>query len=196
MAFIRLKKIKKSPRGQSLMETIVAIAILLAVVSAVLSLVFSNIAGQKESELQIMANNLAREEIEVVRHLRDSNSLAGQDWDFGLDGGAKAIVFFDASLNQWRLIFAGEEYDERLYFSAGKKIYSHDKNSGPPALFSRHLNLSDICLAADGAESIKDSCDREANERKIGLKAGAVVGWPENKRTRQVVLEELLYAWK
>lgn len=195
MACIRLKRIEKFPRGQSLMETIVAIAILLTVATAILSLVTNNIIGQKESEFQIMANNLAREGIEVARNIRDSNSLGGRDWDAGLNTG-EAIAAFDTAANGWQLIFAsegGESYNKQLYFSSLYKIYSHNKTGGQLAPFSRFLNLGNICLAS-GAESIKDSCG--AGEKKIGFKVSAVVSWKENNRTRQVVLEELLYAWK
>ena len=50
--------------GQSLLETVFAITILLIVVSAVLGLTAATQTGQHESETQVIANNLAREGIE------------------------------------------------------------------------------------------------------------------------------------
>ena len=120
-----MKQIIKNA-GQSLMETIVAIAVMLAVVVAVLALVTSSVVGQKESEFQITAVNLAREGIEVVRGIRDSNWLAGAPWDQGLTGGTKAIVDFDPESNQWQVVFNPTVQATTLYLSP-EKVFFHDQ---------------------------------------------------------------------
>lgn len=188
-------KFKKIQKGQSLMEMIFAIGILLIVVSAILALTASNLVGQKESESQIIANNLAREGIEAIRNIRDSNWLAGQQWDEGLTGaGNIAIAEFDSASNSWQLDFSFT--DALLYISintADRGVYSHQVGD-QPSTFSRQLILDSICQNTSGQEQIKSSC--AVGELKIGLKITAEVSWLERGRPKRVTLEDLLYEWK
>lgn len=180
-------------KGQSLLEMVFAIGIMLIVVSAILALAVSNIAGQKASEFQIIANNLGREAIEVVRNIRDSNWLSGQDWDSGLTGGNIAVVNY----NSKSLVFDSNDFN--LYLNSG--AYTHYSDSGVVSGFSRYLELGNICLnlvcpGTDcGKESIKSSCD-SVSEQKIGIKVTAVVGWLERGRSHEVKIDDLLYDWK
>ena len=185
------RKNKLKQKGQSLLETVFALGVLLIAVSGVLALTASGIIGQKESESQIIANNLAREGIEVVRHLRDSNWLADIGWDFGFNEGRVAIADFSRTENRWQLIF--DFSDDSLYTSFDG-LYSHDE-TGRKTPFSRCLIIDSICQdKAFGAEAIKFSC--AADERKIGVKVASEVSWSERGRTRQVTIEDLLYDWK
>lgn len=186
-----MPKRKKDNSGQSLMEMIFALAILLTVITAVLALAANNLGGQKESESQLLANNLAREGIEAVRGRRDSNWLAGANWDVAA-AGWQAIAEFDSSANSWQLNF--NYADDLLYLANG--VCSHN-NSGQPSIFRRHLIFNDICQTNEGQEAIKpdgEFCD--LSEKKVGFKVKSIVGWTEHGRSRQVVLEDLLFAWK
>lgn len=187
--------IKNSKKGQSVLEMVFAIWILLMVVSAVLALATTNIFGQKESEAQIIANNLAREGIEVVRNIRDSNWLSGRQWDLGLSGlvNNNAIVDY----NGFELDF---NYTDDSLFISGDGVYSHQTVNGSFSGFKRHLVIEAICQNTDcpgnncGREEFKSVCG--ANEQKIGLKVTAIVSWQQRSKTRQVKLEDLLYEWK
>ncbi len=66
-------------KGQGLLETIVAIGIMMTGLISVMSLVISNLNSQREAATRYQAVNLAREAIELVRNTRDSNWLAGSD---------------------------------------------------------------------------------------------------------------------
>jgi type II secretory pathway pseudopilin PulG len=70
---------KSSQSGQSLIETIVAIFILVTALIAGVGLALYAVANASTNRNQIVANNLAREGIEVFRMMRDSNWLAAQD---------------------------------------------------------------------------------------------------------------------
>ncbi|MAF13472.1 MAG: hypothetical protein CMI53_01090 [Parcubacteria group bacterium] len=189
-----MKNLKESQSGQSLLEVVIALTILVMALSAVLALTTSNIVGQKESEFQIVANNLAREGIEVVRSIRDSNWLAGVAWDEGLTDATKnvATAEFDIVTNTWSLNF--DFTDDLLYISSGlsRGLYSHD-GSGQPSEFRRILTLDDICL--DDGETIEVSPPCSTGQ-KIGVKVTSEVSWLERGRDRQVTLESFLYAWK
>ena len=184
-------KIKQYNQGQGLLETVFAIGILMIVVAAILALTSANVAGQRESEVQIIANNLAREGIEVVRNTRDSNWLAGIAWDDGLDGDGTAVPKFNYTANTWQLEFAPDD-PTKIYMTP---VGVYNQNSiGNPTMYSRLLTFQDICLDTDGSESISSNCT--GAEKKIGLKVEALVEWTEKNNTRKIILEDLLYAWK
>jgi len=80
----KTKKIKN--KGFSLVETLVAITILLVTMTAPLyaltqAVLFASIARDK-----IIATSLAEEGIEYVRSIRDNNYLNGRFWLAGIDG--------------------------------------------------------------------------------------------------------------
>ncbi len=78
----------KSQSGQSLIETIIAIAILTSALTAGLGLAIYAFSSSTVSQNEIIGSNLAREGVEVVRMMRDSNWLA---WDAANPGGAPAL---------------------------------------------------------------------------------------------------------
>lgn len=73
----KLRSIPHSASGQSLIETIVAIFVLTTALTAGLGLTIYAFSAATTSQNEIIASNLAREGIEVVRMMRDSNWLAG-----------------------------------------------------------------------------------------------------------------------
>ena len=182
-------------RGQRLLEAIFAIGLLLIAVSAVLGLAIANSAGQSASELQLVANNLAREGIEVVRNARDTNWLAGQAWDTGLVGDGTAIPNFDKNTNTWTLDFAFNQ-PTIIYLAGG--VYSHS-GSGQPTIYRRLLTLRNVCRETSGvnigAESVAAgiSC---TSGIKVGIKIESKVNWVERGRDHSITLASLIYAWK
>ena len=187
--------------GQTLLELIFAMGILLIVVTSVLALTISNITGQKESENQIIANNLARESIEVIRNKRDSNWLARLSWDTGLFDSSRtintAITVFNETDNDWNINFTNNESDYVLYRSY-RHVFRHynlkpitDNVTG----FSRHLILDDICLSdSTKIEFIDFPCS--ADSTKIGIRIKSIVNWTHHSRKKQIIVEDLLYDWK
>ena len=82
---------KKTKGGFTLIETFVAITILLLAVAGPMTLASRSLASASFSKDQIIAFYLAQEAIEYIRHTRDSNQLATAwgtptDWLSGLDG--------------------------------------------------------------------------------------------------------------
>jgi len=193
-----MKISKKNNQGQSMMEMIFSIGILVTAISAIIALNASNINSQKQSEYLIVANNLAREGIEVVRSFRDRNWLAGQNWDKNLELAGSYLPCFNENLNSWAIVpFDSESIDQLFISNIG--VYSCD-TTGLPTVYYRHLRLSHICLdisetPAKGTETIKDLCDSSA-EKKIGLSVQSVIKWSEHNRPHQVIIEDLLYDWK
>lgn len=73
--FNRIKKSQHAEAGQSLIETIVAMSILVTALVSCLGLTLYALAVSQNSQNELVAVNLAREGVEVVRMMRDSNWL-------------------------------------------------------------------------------------------------------------------------
>ena len=71
-------------RGFSLIESLVAITVLLTAVVAPLVIVSGSIATANIAKDQITAFYLANEAIEYIHNVRDTNFLGGADWLTGL----------------------------------------------------------------------------------------------------------------
>ncbi len=200
-----MKKILRQQFGQSLLEAVFAIGILLLVAGAVLALTTANVVGQSASEFQITANNLAREAVEVVRNIRDSNWLAGNPWDQGLTDliSTTAIIVYnqgaDSTVNPWQLQFNPTTAEKSVYLDTTTGLYSQLSAGGTFTGFKRELILDSICQKVSGptigTETVAGSCNT-ADEQKVGLSVTVTVSWVERNQNRQVKLTDLLYAWK
>lgn len=188
--------------GQSLVEMIVAIAIILTGLVGALSLTISNLTGVDEAGTRVVASNLAREGIEVVRNFRDANWLKNLDWDTGLYSGNDftAIAIFDPPTNKWRLDFSPNAISDlaaKLYRSP-ENLYLQD--TAPPAgmetQYFRLITLDPICFnAATQTESITGNlCG--VGEEKIGIRIKSEVTWKLSGRARDVILEDRIYNWR
>jgi type II secretory pathway pseudopilin PulG len=194
---------KKDQTGQGLLEMVFAIGIMVMVVSSVVALTTASLTGQKESEFQLLSNNLAREGIEVARSIRDSNWLAGLLWDQGLVDplllSKQAVIEFDPVSNTWQLNFAVATFTDEIFLDSSG-VYSQD-DSGSPTIFTRTLTLDDICqdnitLQDIIRSGISEYCTQ--NERKIGIKVTSSVSWLEDGGQQQsnLSIDVLLYEWK
>jgi len=218
---VKINKLKKIffslSSGQSLIELVVAISVILIGVVSTLVLSLTTIRGGKASEMQVVATNLAREGIEVVRQKRDSNwleiessSLPSSQWDQGLKNGNDytAIARFDASTSSWTLDYpnGGSSIEEcvdnescRIYFSDG--IFA--QYPSPPAgnweatPYYRLIATYEICQDKDGNEYIDpDDHTCDAGDEKIGIQVLSQVKWYEKDNLQSLVFEEHLYNWK
>ncbi len=179
-------------RGQGLLETIFAIGIMLIALSAILALTVSNNVGQRESEYQVIANNLAREGIEVIRSERDANWLARAPWDQGIPSGMVSVQFSPSAV-EWTINPVTEP--QKLYVST-EGVYTATETNRSSG-YSRALMIESVCVPANsaaGIERVGESC--EVSEQKIGMVVKASVTWVERGRNRTVELTDVLYAWK
>jgi len=188
--------------GQSLIEMIIAIAIILTGLIGALALTISNLSGAQESNTRIVASNLAREGIDVVRNIRDTNWLKNLEWDATLYLGNDytAIAVFNPTLNTWQLNFNPNNIDE-----AAAKLYRQTNNlylqdisppEGTATIYSRLLTLTPICFnQITKIETISGgSCG--IGEEKIGILVKSEVKWLESGRSHLITLEDRLYNWK
>jgi len=195
-------------RGQTLLEAIIAIGIIVTAVSSSLTLVQGAITAEGQSEASIVAGNLAREGVEVVRALRDGNWLADVAWDAGLEGtGADytAMPVFAPATAAWTLNFTPDTID-----SGGAVIYRYPATTGSAAEglhvqaasipidtqdsgFRRLLFLDPIC--DDG--SVVTSGSTCGVAKKIGIRVTSQVAWEtQGGASHSTSVIEELYDWR
>lgn len=102
----RTTNLARRSAGVTLVETMVAVSILLIGVVTSLTLATYSIRLVSDSGKQLIASNLSREGLEVVRSMRDTNWLQGENWYYNLaDPGDVVYVVpvFDAESGAWTL---------------------------------------------------------------------------------------------
>lgn len=207
-------------RGFSLVEAIMSITILLVGVLAVVSLGIAMVSQARFTNAQVVASQLAREGVEVVRALRDSNWLeaedaGGVDWNDGLFLGTdySAVLEWDSSLNAWVVDFDAIDFGScatgfdctRLYSNTAT-FESAQFSAVPPATwieteYQRLVRLFPVCrsladetiettLTADGTTCISGS------EEQVGIDVQVEVRWEEKGISRSTLVEEYIYDWK
>ncbi len=165
MQFTKLTIKLREQTGQTLLETIIAVFILVTALTAGVGLGIYAFSNSAVSQSEITASNLAREGVEAVRLMRDSNWLAsdakGASWDltscadiggrfcypkayqkvssfnnYDLNSGNQRAVF-DAPSVTWSLDNT-TSYD--LYLQANG-TYTHTISSAGP-MFARMINIT------------------------------------------------------
>lgn len=80
-----INRIKKKEGGFTLIETLVALTVLIMALVGPLTLSQQGISASRSSQNQIIAFYLAQESMEYIINKRDSNILGGLGWLNGLD---------------------------------------------------------------------------------------------------------------
>ncbi len=164
--------------GFTLLELLVALTIITVGLFAVWSLFLANYNSEKEARSRVIAVNLAREGIEVVRNIRDSNwmkinenvyqnvSTPYQWYDGLLAAGDATSVIRDLD---------GEAY---LYFDAvhiddpssdlklnddGFYVNQADASGGKNTPYRRIIMTKSICC--DDVNIVDNQCDKDAQGR-------------------------------
>lgn len=151
----------KSQNGQSLLETIIAIFILTTAITAGLGVGIFAFTAASTSQSEVTAANLAREGVEIVRMMRDSNWLAGDVAGGGYAPVACAdiagkicypsaytgptynladgsyVLTYNNSNNTWTLTAGNNNYN--LYLQSDG---SYTSSSLGTSLFSRKIVIS------------------------------------------------------
>lgn len=203
-------------KGQTLIEGMVAIFIIVIGIIGSLVLALSAFSSSVESEEQVKATNFAREALEVVRNIRDTNYLKRVDdpdinFDTGLESSPnnyRARVLFDQNNNAWQLeILYNTSFDPRncpvgktcqLFRDESTGVFNHDEN-GIQTNFYRILELNNICrqYVTPGTfyfETDGQPCDD--GYFKAGISVLVKVLWIENGQERSLTLEDHLLDWK
>lgn len=201
-------------KGYSLLEVIIAVFILTVALIAIISLTMSTRIISERSSEELVAINLAREGIEVVRQIRDNNWLAieqGQSsysqWNDGLHDGMdyEAIAVLDTAVvgGSWSLDFVPDSLTQTsttVYTDSSTGLYR--QNSTVPAgwtatTFRRLIKVYPICDdgSHEGLTITSGSC-LSLSYNQIGIDVISEVQWTNRGKMPSKILEEKLYDWK
>ena len=162
-------------RGFTMVEVLIAIFVVtIGVVGSyiILQQIFVNTFI---SSSRLTAAYLAKEGFEIVRNVRDSNWIAGNDWDEGLDscdpGGAPA-KFCEADYSETTLTSTDLIDDPRPLRLNGMYGYG----AGTDTKFSRKIEIEELT---------PDS-----------LKVKITISWSGQGSSHSLVVEGFLYDWR
>jgi Tfp pilus assembly protein PilV len=217
-----LTKGRRAPVGQTLLEAIVAITVLMIISIALAQLTVQALSIQRLVRERTVAVGLAAEAVEWARSIRDSNWLRNNPavpWDSGLSSGTDyiATIGWDSAQRRFASTFSSLDAadigtaDSLLYRTvcAGSPgcvsdAYTGDPTGNTPTIFHRLVYLWPICMNLAGtlAEQAATESDISlegqvciAPKTKVGVAVRADVQYRDG-RLYTVSAEERLYNWR
>lgn len=193
-----LKKNKQlNASGFTLVEVMASVAILSIGLVGCLTAINYNLRNISSGEKKIAATSLAAEGIELARNVRDTNWLAGNNWDLNIEGAnpsSETIKFFcgNADNNQQvpsspdTLAACGANCRVYVYTKdgSGERCYSDDFGNQPG-----YNNTSPIATNFYRLITLNKTSDHSVDVE-------ASVKWTEGSQTKSLTVKESLYNWK
>lgn len=188
------------------MEVIVAVGIMVMGIVSILILTSYNLTAAEYGENRLIASNLARESLEVIRNVRDSNWLAGLDWNNGLpdqyDDRLQIIDFSSNATGQSYTLSTsglGIETCDACELYVPVTTFSHtvsNDNSG----FRRLVEFRDVCdpdIGSDDNDFVIGDVGSCVSSVRVGYALKARVQWKaSNGETREVAIEDRIFNWR
>lgn len=148
-----MKILKFNNKGQGIIEVVVAIAVIVVGLVSIISLVVFNLNVQNYNHDMLIASNLAREGIEVIRSVRDNNWLSS-DIDCSACEHCDQETCWDYNLTYMNLYYPNFE-DENSFFIYSKYVWSDPGEDSGYWIFPLGLSW-DVCT--DEAEDDSRFC--------------------------------------
>jgi type II secretory pathway pseudopilin PulG len=198
-------------KGQTLLEVLIAISILVVTLVTTIALIVASIKAGRESTNKLIGTSLAREAVEVVRNIRDGNwaSTATLDWDSGLASGTDTtftpVITPADSLSTLNMNPTPDAFTDTAYTlikQSGHEYVQGPSVTGTATQFFRLVYLDSICQDSNGMEVIIDVGDDGdcstvgSGYTKVGIRVVAEVRWPSADSTKHVTIEDRLYNWQ
>ena len=214
----------KKQTGFTILEMLLALAVLSVGIMATFTLSLANLNTAKDNYQRILAANLAREGMEIVRNIRDSNwlkmeknltdcngtELPGETpctWDFGLDVEIAQVDYLNTAL--LTPIYSVPDVEECFFTEkcrlglAVDNTYNHQPD-GVDSNFARLVLLQAICfdngILEYSDDPVKISADLTCVEgnfkEKIGIRVTSQVYWQTAGQGHTVEVVEDLYNWR
>lgn len=166
-------------RGFTLIESLVAITILLIAVVGPISLIGDSLRKMYYARDEALAINLAQEGIEMVRQVRDTNMLSGSAWLTSLADGTYMIDagnFMAGAPSSFVIYCGGACAPQPIYLDNTTGLYRQGAVY-TSTRFSRIVTISSAGLPA--------------NERQVT----ATVTWLTGGTTGSVSVSEYIFSW-
>ena len=202
-------------KGQTLLEVLIAISILVVVLVTTISLIVASIKAGRESTNKLIGTSLAREAIEMVRNIRDSNwaTTATLYWDSGLSSGTDnsfaPVVPLASSTSPLYMDPTPSLFTDASYTAIKQSGNEYVQGFGIAGLntqFFRMVYLNPICQKDTGEEFIayqteqavcgQASTSVQDYPNKVGIRVIVEVRWSSSSSTKHVTIEDHLYNWQ
>jgi prepilin-type N-terminal cleavage/methylation domain-containing protein len=137
-----MKERMKNKKGFTIAEVLVASFILSIGVTAVLSLMSGSIKASIDSRNVIIASELAQEEVELIRNIRDNNWAKNSD-SFASPFPASSTCAIDPSYSYPNTVNCGTGINLKLYSrNSGNFAYTHSSSGNTETIFSRKASIN------------------------------------------------------
>ncbi len=159
-------------KGFSLLETTVALAVLITSIIGPLTLASFSLRSASVAKNSLVAAGLAQEGFELVRTMRSSNILKNIDWltglGFCLDSSGCSIDAKDLSVSN-----CGAACQD-LLFDPSLNLYNY--GTGNPTAFSRKIKITETVAGRE-------------------MKVDVTIFWKEKFGTQSFALSGSLFHW-
>jgi hypothetical protein len=200
------KKFKGKIRpGIGLIETLVAMSILVSAIVALMSMVISSATARSANEYMTVAGDLAREGVEVVVAKRNDNWINDLPFDTGMYNGTDytSELSFNPVTSAWTF-----DFTPNLITDATTQMYKYVAPATYPGLsvqatsqpantaatiYRRLVTLDNICLDETVVTS-GSSCS--AANYKIGVRITSTVQWVDHTYNHNLSIIETIYDWR
>lgn len=159
-----------SRQGSFLVETMVAISLIIVGLLGIISFLTNSFGFNNEARNRFVGSYLAAEGIEIVKNIIDTNISQGFEWNNGIDDGSYEADYLDSILNP--------NNDDFLIFNE-ENGYLYEQ-AGTSTIFKRPINIQ--ILTGSMNEPI--------------IKVNSVVNWTDRGRDYSVNLEDQFYNWR
>lgn len=184
-----------------------AITVIITAISSSLALIQSSITATRIGGMQVVAANLAREGLEVVRAIRDTNWLQSRSFAVGLvdaGGNKTARPVLDTENGGWTLSFGPADLAEEsaAVYVTGRGVYLQADAQPADAArssYARVLTLQHICRDDGTGEErlVGGSGTCLGSETLAGLAVASTVRWRGvSGRPQLLTAEERFYDWR
>ncbi len=136
---------KQTRAAFTLIETLVAVTVLMMAILGPLTLVQKSISSASSVRDEITVSYLAQEAIEFVRNRRDENNLGGKFWFTTLDQctspNGSIVCGIDPNVSGNQQVISCAANGCLLYFDRLSGVYTH-ATTPTPSIFSRRISIT------------------------------------------------------
>ncbi len=187
---VRLGRMRDVMWGFTLLETIVALGIILGGISGAFGMAIQGLSSASVAKNKLVAANLAQEGIELVRRIRDNNTIADMsdgiydgspEWNAGIGSGTGCNRQYKIDVLNDTLL----PYDAiPLRFDSATGLYT--QSIGTESLFTRMIEI-------DRPPCPSPMLGINPSEQ---FKVSSKVFWTERGVSKEVTLDEILFNWR
>lgn len=164
------------PRGFTLIETLVAVSILMGAVAGPLTIAQKSLTIARGARGQITAHYLAQDALEYVRSVRDGNFIGGSNWLSNLGPCKNKACYADTTLSADRITSCSGACPA-LRYDAATGLYGYDRGAATSIVREIRLDTFGSGREAEAVLTVR-------------------VLWQEAAGARELLVRENLYDWR